>query len=61
MNEDFLQYVWRYRLLNSPELFTERGDRVVVLNPGEFNRHAGPDFLDARIRIGEMVSARAWG
>ncbi len=57
MSEDFLHYVWKYRLWNTPELFTLRGDSVVVLHPGHHNRHAGPDFLDARLKIGGVLWA----
>jgi hypothetical protein len=51
MNEEFLHYLWKYRLLD-PDLFTESGDPLVVIHPGEHNTDGGPDFFNARIRIG---------
>ena len=50
MNEAFLQYIWQHRLLEGP-LTTVEGLPVVVERPGELNRDAGPDFIDARITI----------
>lgn len=57
MTEDFLHYVWKYRLFSCPELITATGERVAVLHPGRHNHHAGPDFSDARIRIGDTLWA----
>lgn len=53
MNEAFLHYVWKYRLLVG-NLVTTTGESVVVDYPGEYNTNAGPDFFNARIRIGNM-------
>lgn len=51
MNEDFLHYLWKYRLLKAPMLTTEN-DAVSVIRPGHSNTDSGPDFSDARIIIG---------
>lgn len=51
MTEAFLQYVWQHKLLEGG-LTTTDGQPVVVERPGELNRDAGPDFLDARITVG---------
>ena len=56
MNEQFLQYIWKYRLLN-PDLCTAGGERLAVLHPGIQNSDGGPDFFNARIRINETVWA----
>jgi hypothetical protein len=57
MQEDFLQYLWKYGLFPSDKLFTQERQRVHVLAPGQMNTDSGPDFLMARIRIGEAVWA----
>lgn len=50
MNEEFLHYLWKYRLLD-PELQTVSGEPLVILHPGEHNRDGGPDFFNARVKI----------
>jgi len=57
MQEDFLQYLWKYGLFPADKLFTPENQRVEVIAPGQLNTDAGPDFLMARIRIGETVWA----
>ncbi|MBE0676754.1 MAG: DUF2851 family protein [Bacteroidales bacterium] len=57
MKEEFLHFVWRYRLYDSGKLQDSEGNLVEVISPGEYNRDAGPDFLNARIRIGDTVWA----
>jgi hypothetical protein len=50
MSEEFLHYLWKYRLLD-PELCTVSGEPLVVLHPGEHNKDGGPDFFNARLKI----------
>ncbi len=52
MNEAFLWYLWKYRLYNK-ELRTTDGEAITVAHPGDQNHDAGPDFFNARIRIGD--------
>lgn len=53
MNEDLLQYIWLAGLFNSDNLRTTEGQEVLILKRGRLNRDSGPDFSEARIRIGE--------
>ena len=53
MTEAFLHYVWRYQLLNRG-LTTTDGQPVVVLRAGDHNHDAGPDFFNARLKIGDV-------
>lgn len=53
MTEAFLHYVWQQQML-SGGLTTTEGQPVVVLKAGELNRDAGPDFFNARLKIGDM-------
>ncbi len=55
--EDFLHYVWRYRLYDRNQLQTVAGETLEVLLPGMLNQHAGPDFQNARIKIGDTTWA----
>ena len=57
MNEKLLQFIWQFRHYHSSELFTLSGEPVQVLHPGQWNTGQGPDFLDARIRIGGALWA----
>ena len=51
MKEDFVQYIWRYRLFNSLNLQTHSGKKVEVVQQGLQNFSSGPDFTDAKIKI----------
>ncbi|TWR25816.1 DUF2851 family protein [Mucilaginibacter pallidiroseus] len=55
--EDFLHYVWKFKLFNRIGLRTAGGEELEVLSAGQHNHNAGPDFHNARIRIGETTWA----
>jgi hypothetical protein len=55
--EDFLHYVWKFRLFDRLNLQTTQGEEIEVFSSGLHNTHAGPDFQNARIRIGDTVWA----
>ena len=57
MTEDFLQYIWQHRLYLPEGNLTAEGDPVEPLQPGQPNTDAGPDFTDARVRIGDTLWA----
>lgn len=56
MTEEFLHYIWQYRLYD-PVLLLQSGEPLQVLHPGMHNRDSGPDFFNARIRIGNTTWA----
>lgn len=57
MYENFLHYLWRTRRLDTSQLLTTDGDSLEILDFGEYNTNSGPDFLNARIKIGDMTWA----
>ena len=57
MSEDFLHYVWKHKLFNLQNLATELGDPIQILNEGYHNYESGPDFLNAKIQIGNLTWA----
>ncbi|RYY34603.1 MAG: DUF2851 family protein [Sphingobacteriaceae bacterium] len=57
ITEDFLHYVWKFRLFNRLNLQTVEGEPLEVFSAGMHNKDSGPDFHNARIRIGETVWA----
>ena len=54
MREDFLHYVWQHQYFDKTDLRTAAGEEIQVLRPGQRNADAGPDFLSARLRLGEV-------
>ncbi len=57
MKEQLLHYAWRTRRFSSENLVTTKGEPIEILHPGHLNNDAGPDFLLARIKIGDTVWA----
>lgn len=55
MNERLLQFIWQFQYFNNMELQTTDHEQVTVIQPGKLNTNQGPDFLQAKIRIGEEV------
>lgn len=52
MNEYLLQYLWKHALFAPHSLVTTEGEPLTVIKPGQHNLNAGPDFLEATIKIG---------
>ncbi len=57
MYENFLHYLWRTRRFDLSNLATTEGDTLDIIDFGEYNTNAGPDFLNARVRIGNVTWA----
>lgn len=55
MTESFLHYLWQFQYFNKTELLTTTGEPISVFNAGLVNVHAGPDFSNARIQLGDMI------
>lgn len=55
MEEQLLQFIWHRRLYPSGSLQTTEGEPLVVIDPGTPNTDQGPDFLFARLRIGDRT------
>ena len=53
--EHLLRIVWQEQSFAAAHLRTSDGKPVTILSPGTFNTDAGPDFIDARIRIGNTL------
>ena len=50
-----MQYVWHHRLWLQSEMTTVDGLPVQVIDPGQLNRDAGPDFFNAKVKIGKEL------
>ena len=55
--EELIHLIWQLRLYDSTKLQTTNHERIQILNCGYANKHAGPDFTDAKIIIGETTWA----
>lgn len=55
MNEDFVQYLWKYRKIDFSKLKTTAEEVLIVHHVGEHNvEKSGPDFFNAQITIGKQ-------
>ena len=57
MKEEFLHYLWKYSLYDQNRLFDNEKNKIIVLDPGEYNRDSGPDFFNARISVAGTIWA----
>lgn len=53
--EQLLHYVWKHRLYPPTPLTTTDGQSVEVVDAGQHNHDAGPDFFNAKLRIGGIM------
>jgi hypothetical protein len=53
MTEDLLHFIWKYKLLKPVSLYTTSKTELQISKYGEHNIHAGPDFSNARIKLGD--------
>ena len=49
--EQLLHYVWKHKLFPLSPLETTHHQKVEVIDPGLYNRNAGPDFFNAKLKI----------
>lgn len=52
MTERLLQFIWQFQYFNTHGLETSEGEPIEVIFPGRFNHDQGPDFIEAKLRIG---------
>lgn len=57
MQEDFLHYIWKYKKFDFKKLKSEGGEAIEILSIGEHNLNSGPDFFNAKLKIGEQLWA----
>jgi len=54
-SEEALHQLWRQRQIPAVLLRTTEDQPVEIINPGEYNHDAGPDFRRATIRLGGKI------
>ena len=57
MKEDILQYIWKFQYYNKSDLRCTDGRALFIFHPGNQNTNQGPDFTQAKIKIGETTWA----
>ncbi|AUC75538.1 DUF2851 family protein [Olleya sp. Bg11-27] len=57
MQEDFLQYLWKHKKLDTSNLQTTNGEQVVISNVGTHNHNTGPDFFNGQLTIANQLWA----
>ncbi len=57
MREDFLHYIWKHKKFNITDIKTVQGETLFLVSVGQHNLNSGPDFFNARIRIGDQLWA----
>lgn len=56
MTEEFLHYIWKFRLIDQ-QLDSTSGEQLLVIQPGSHNFDSGPDFFNAQIKINNTTWA----
>jgi hypothetical protein len=51
MKEDFLHYLWKFKKFDTLNLKTSNGEKITIVNVGQYLGLAGPDFFNAQIVI----------
>jgi hypothetical protein len=57
MPEEFLQYIWENKLFFTKNLSITTNEPLEIINVGKRNFDSGPDFFNAKIKIGETTWA----
>ncbi|WP_396601739.1 DUF2851 family protein [Algibacter sp. R77976] len=57
MQEDFLHYIWKHKKFRINNLKTTSGEPILVTSVGQHNFNSGPDFFNAKLKIGEQLWA----
>jgi Protein of unknown function (DUF2851) len=57
MTEQLLQFIWQFQYYNKSSLQTSAGEDLQIILAGTHNTNQGPDFLNAKIKVGETLLA----
>ena len=57
MTEQLLQFIWQFQYYNKSQLLSTKGEDIQIIYPGLHNTNQGPDFLNARVKIGDTTLA----
>lgn len=57
MQEDYLHYLWKFKLLDVTNLKSVNNTPIEIINWGTHNHNSGPDFFNAKVKIGDTLWA----
>ena len=57
MNENLLQYLWKYKIFSTFDFKDSDGNPLEIIDFGKFNKNSGPDFSLAKIKTKNIVLA----
>jgi Protein of unknown function (DUF2851) len=57
MTERLLQFIWQFQYFDKVELATTAEESIQITFAGQYNLNQGPDFSDAKIKIGKTTWA----
>lgn len=57
MRENFLHYIWTYKKFDVLNLKTTQHEVLELISVGHHNHNSGPDFFNAKLKIGEQLWA----
>lgn len=55
MQEKFINHIWKLQCFEKKNLNTDAGDSLQIIDIGEENINSGPDFLNAKILINNVM------
>jgi hypothetical protein len=55
MNEHLLQFIWQQLYFSKEELYTVQNEPLQIIYQGSRNSNQGPDFLEAKISIADVI------
>ncbi|WP_028887804.1 DUF2851 family protein [Tenacibaculum ovolyticum] len=55
MKEEFLHFMWQYKLFDVNNLKSELNETIQIVKAGVRNTNAGPDFLNAQLKINDQL------
>tara|TARA_B100000809_G_scaffold247828_1_gene277277 strand:- start:139 stop:1410 length:1272 start_codon:yes stop_codon:yes gene_type:complete len=57
MKEEFLYYIWQYKLFAKRDLRTTENLQIMIVKSGIQNTNAGPDFLNGQVKVDTQLWA----
>lgn len=57
MTEKLLQYLWNFKIFTRLDFKDTDGNPIEILDFGKWNSNSGPDFLMAKIKLGNIIHA----